>query len=73
MTDRHAGFLVTLDRDIREDDAEAIAAALRMVRGVAKVTPVPASPSEFIYVTRRDMAWRERLGELAVNGPDGPA
>lgn len=40
MTDRHAGYVVTLDRDIREDDAEAVLNAIRMVKGVASVTPV---------------------------------
>ncbi len=40
MTDRHAGYLVTLDRSIREDDAEAVLNALRMTRGVLTVTPI---------------------------------
>ena len=42
MTDRHAGYVVTLADDIREDDAEAILTALRMVRGVLSVAPVVA-------------------------------
>lgn len=42
MTDRHAGYVVTLDRDIREDDAEATIAALRQIKGVAGVEPVVA-------------------------------
>ena len=40
MTDRHAGYIVTLEQDVREDDAEAIINALRMVRGVESVDPV---------------------------------
>lgn len=43
MTDRHAGYLVVLAEDVREDDAEPVLNALRMVRGVAAVTPVEAS------------------------------
>ena len=31
MTDRHAGYVVTLNEDIREDDAEAIINAIRGV------------------------------------------
>lgn len=42
MTDRHAGYVVTLAEDVREDDAEAIATALRMVRGVLSVEPIVA-------------------------------
>lgn len=33
MTDRHAGYIVTLAADIREDDAEHIINAIRMVKG----------------------------------------
>jgi hypothetical protein len=40
MTDRHAGYVVTLAKDIREDDAEAIITALRMIKGVHSVEPV---------------------------------
>lgn len=39
MTDRYNALTVVLDRDIREDDAESILAAIRMVRGVLSVTP----------------------------------
>lgn len=39
MTDRFKGFLVTLDNEIREDDAQEIINALNMVKGVLKVKP----------------------------------
>lgn len=39
MTTRHAGYVVTLAEDIREDDT-AVVTALRMVKGVISVTPV---------------------------------
>lgn len=40
MTDRHAGYLITLAEDVREDDAEHVLNALRMIKGVATVEPV---------------------------------
>lgn len=40
MTDRHAGYLVTLEKDIREDDAEETVHALLMIKGVIGVTPI---------------------------------
>lgn len=44
MTDRHAGYVVTLDQSIREDDArETILVALRQIRGVISVEPVVES------------------------------
>jgi hypothetical protein len=38
MTDRYNAVVVALDRDIREDDAEAIINAIRMLKGVLTVT-----------------------------------
>ena len=38
MTDRFNSLTVVLDRDIREDDAEALLNAIRQLRGVLSVT-----------------------------------
>jgi hypothetical protein len=40
MTDRYKAFLVTLDPDLRSDDAEPTIAAIRQIRGVIDVAPV---------------------------------
>jgi len=44
MTTRHSGYLVTLEKDKREDDAEYILNAIRMIKGVISVKPVVADP-----------------------------
>jgi hypothetical protein len=64
MTDRHAGYLVTLAEDWREDDAEHVINALRMVRGVADVTPIVADYALHIAKVRANDAWRERIVKL---------
>lgn len=70
MTDRLSGYLVTLDQDIREDDAEEIVAALRMIKFVASVTPVRAGPlDDQIIRLRRDHDWRATLATLLRDGP----
>lgn len=69
MTTRYAAFLVTLTDDIREDDAEWTLNALRMVRGVASVSPVPATIDQAIAYERRDRVWAEALYRLAKDGP----
>jgi len=71
MTDRHAAYIVTLAEDIREDDAEHILNALRMVSGVLSVKPVTASYEQTIGRERRDSAWSAALYDLARNGPEG--
>lgn len=40
MTDRHTAYVVILEDDIREDDAQWTINALKMVRGVATVQPI---------------------------------
>ncbi|GIH95339.1 hypothetical protein ACFFMN_23545 [Planobispora siamensis] len=75
MTDRHAGYLVVLERDVRDDDAAAIIAALGMVKGVLSVDPVLADYREQIMRIRVDEDWRTALYRLASRGPealDGP-
>ena len=39
MTDRYKGFLITLDKEIRDDDSEYIINALKMIKGVHSVKP----------------------------------
>lgn len=64
MTDKHAGYIVTLDQDIREDDGEAIINALRMVRGVVSVQPITSTAEQQVAAQRRDIAWRKALVNL---------
>lgn len=58
MTDRHAGYVVVLDTDIREDDAEGLMLALRALRGVLTVEPVIGSIEQTIADQRaRHQYW----------------
>ncbi len=68
MTDRHAGYIVTLAEDIREDDAEATHSALRMIKGVASVEPIVADYQLHIAHARVDDEWRDKLRNLANEG-----
>lgn len=52
MTDRIAGYIVTLEKDIREDDAEKITIALKMVKGVIDVQPLVSDPTLAMAVSR---------------------
>lgn len=70
MTDRHAGYLVTLTEDIREDDAEFTLNALKMIRGVRSVRPIISSHALAMAQDRRDRSWQDALRKLAADGPD---
>lgn len=59
MTDRFAGFVVTLDKDIREDDAEDLQRALATFRHVLRVTTVVSDPA----LTIAEMRIRREMQE----------
>ncbi len=48
MTDRYKGFLITLDREFRDDDAEPIINALKMIRGVHSVQPYVKNMEDYM-------------------------
>lgn len=52
MTDRLKGVYVAFNEDYREDDAEQILAAIRMIRGVAAVTPMVTDSTDWIARVR---------------------
>lgn len=48
MTDRLKGCWVAFDRDIRDDDAEPLIAAIQQMRGVLSVEPSVATPDDWM-------------------------
>ena len=52
MTDRYKGFVVHLDHDIRSDDSEAIITAIKMVKGVAEISPLVSKSEDMIAYMR---------------------
>lgn len=59
MTDRFNALTVVLENDMRDDDAEALIAAIRQLRGVLSVSGNVADPSDFISQQRA----RHELGD----------
>lgn len=65
MTDRIAYLTVVLERDNRDDDVEALAEAIRHMRGVASVeNGKPVDSADYVARSRADVAWRERILSL---------
>jgi hypothetical protein len=54
MTDRIQNLTVILDQDYRDDDAQAIIAAISLLRGVARV--IPGKPVNIIDHMARERA-----------------
>lgn len=69
MTSRYAAFTVILSENVREDDAEEIMTALRMVKGVLDIRPILAEaidgqPHIAIAEARVDYEWRRKIADL---------
>jgi uncharacterized Fe-S cluster-containing protein len=61
MADVSTGLVVVLNDDVREEDARAIAAAIRMIRGVASVQNVEGEPVVQVARERVNAEWRQRI------------
>ena len=61
MTDRHAGYIITLEQNIREDDSEATIAALKQIKGVLNVEPVVGDHRIAIAEARARMDLTQKL------------
>jgi ATP sulfurylase len=59
MTDRLKGVIVTFQNDVREDDAEAILNAIRMIKGVLSAKPLVSDVNQHMAEQRV----RQELGE----------
>lgn len=61
MTERFRGLLVTFAKDVREDDAECHINAIRMIKGVLNVEPVPSNIDAHISEERVRHELHEKL------------
>ncbi len=61
MTDRHAGYIVTLEAEIREDDAEHIMHAIMMIKRVIKVEPVVVNPELRMMEQKVRVEYKKKL------------
>ena len=61
MTDRFNALTVVMERDMREDDAEAILSAIRQLRGVLSVSGHVADITAHLAEERARHELREKL------------
>lgn len=53
MTTRHSAYLIVLEEDIREDDAESLIQMLYWIKGIIDVKPVDTSPLDISIAKSR--------------------
>ena len=58
MTDRYHSFVVTLESDLRSDDADATLTALRQIKGVIDVRPQTSDAGSLMAQARAESSLR---------------
>lgn len=70
VTNRISAFVVVLDEDLREDDAQATIAALHQIKGVLSVQPHVADVASVVATARvRSELWRKLYEVLYPGAP----
>jgi hypothetical protein len=64
MTTRLKGVTVAFNNDIREDDAESILKAIRMIKGVLDVKPIEFSSDDYIIESRIRNEYQNKILEI---------
>lgn len=64
MTDRYSTLIVVLESDIRDDDAEGILSAIRLIRGVLTVSGNVADSGAYLAEERAKADLRKTILEL---------
>lgn len=64
MTDRYNAVVVTFEKDIRDDDAETIINAIRMIKGVLDVNPNVSDVNMHVAQTRAKIEIINKLYDL---------
>ncbi len=64
MTDRYNALIVSLNRDIRDDDAEQIIEAIKMIKGVIDVTGNIVDTDSYVANRRALNTVKDKLYDL---------
>ena len=64
MTDRYNALTVVLERDIRDDDADAILQAIRMIKGVLNVEGNVADMDSHVAESRVRREMGDKIWEV---------
>lgn len=67
MTTRLKGFVVTLEQDTREDDAESTRLAILALRNVIGADPVPVDISDHLNRVRIKTELQTRLWDVVTD------
>ena len=64
MSDRIKGLIVMFDKDYKNEDAESIAHAIRMIYGVAKADFLVANIDDYLARNKVRLELKEKLWDV---------
>ena len=64
MSDRVKGFVVVLDEDYKDDSAEIIENAIKMIKGIKSVTPSIVNSEDLMNRMKIQSEIKEKLYKL---------
>ena len=67
MTDRIKGYLVTIEDDIRDDDAKIIQDDLKMIKGVFSVKPYVKRMEDYMSENKARMELTKEIVQFLYN------
>ncbi len=70
MTDRIKGVLITFENDIRDDQAQPIIEALKMIKGVSIVKPYITGIEDYMSYEKGYLDARKQMFDLLKKEPN---
>jgi len=64
MSDRHRGYIVILENDIKDEYSEEVINAIRMFKGVINVEPIVTNPDSLISEERAKRELRTKIFDI---------
>lgn len=61
MTDRHTGYVIVLEKNMRDDDARTTIDAIKHIRGVLDVKPIINTAESMIAETRAERVVQQKV------------
>jgi len=66
MSDSHAGYIVTLEKPLKDEDARAIENAIKQIKCVIDVVPVVADHTHYMAVEQAKFEMREKIWSVVT-------
>lgn len=64
MSDRHMGYIVVLEKDLKDEDSERVISAIGCIAGVVKVEPIVGNVEKHFAITKAKQEIWDKLFDV---------